>query len=891
MQSLCQVIARLFEIPLVWAARKLSCNTFHQIQCGQVHFISKSRPENTVVIGRSKPTTVIYIHDEWFWVRLLTSGSLGLAESYMLGEIDCADLRSILKIGLLNRDQLNQFDTRLSLLGTLFNRFKTVNTVDQAKLNVAAHYDTSNAMFAAFLDEGMSYSCPVWLPTQHHNHDHSHDTLEKAQQRKNVYHIQSAQIQASDHVLEIGVGWGTFAMQAVRETGCRVTAITLSNEQKILAEQRIAAAGLSKKITILLCDYREILDQGVLYDKVVSIEMVEHVGEKYWQEYFRGIHRSLKPNRIASFQSSIISNTVRGCESQWLEHLADHMGGCNAVQERKPGECQMADAITYGTHDGLVLDQVEDIAGFNRALRQWSDNFDANFDSEIRPDLMKKIPKITPALIEAFKRNWLPRCRAKEGPAFVFVDADGPEDQGVRVAIRRQAARSGRRRQHDSRISSQDETQDESSETTKAAAAAEVPSHQDEDETHITNNTISISYPQLSYNGYETLRIRYNFDITDLTSFTDVDLGKTAFLSLQGQPARLAGLLQKQPSSFLAYLPSRYGWSVCLDDAIHCVVARAGQMLGFPIAGARASALYGRALASLRAACEDEEHRMQADVYCATRLLALYELVELRGPKNHSSRFDWMLLKSQGPSIVVDEMYRHQKSIFETLSWQSFFQHASDTEYDPDASLWWKFFGAISFMPGVLKDMRILLSNTSQQEQQQQQQPQSSYTETRSAILSRAKQILTSLHHSHVLYQHTPPHPPSLFSLPTAPESPDRVRLRGFLLYVTMYICRVEATLSPGGIERAVAEAEAQTFASQALLIERTTVQVDPAMTWHLAQRNALALSIVQTRGEWYSDTERGWGEDGELWGFLGGRWLRWEDSWRDEYLKEELGG
>jgi len=197
------------------------------------------------------------------------------------------------------------------------------------------------------------------------------------------------------------------------------------------------------------------------------------------------------------------------------------------------------------------------------------------------------------------------------------------------------------------------------------------------------------SVPQPLSSRYETFRLSYNFDITDLTSFTDVDLATNAYRLLQDEPNRLVSLLQKQYSSFLAYLPSRYGSSTCLDDAMHCVAARAGQILGFQMPKSMPYILYGKALKSLQIAISDGAECTVSDIYCVTRLLVLYEvshpyvqssnglnitviqligppdttrlahhhrggirLVELRGPDCYTSKFDWMLLKSQGPSIV-----------------------------------------------------------------------------------------------------------------------------------------------------------------------------------------------------------------------------------------------
>jgi len=204
-----------------------------------------------------------------------------------------------------------QLDKQSPIVTKLYSLFAPTNTIEQAKRNVSAHYDVSNEMFATFLSPDMTYSCPLWLPPQ--DIEYKHDDLEKAQQRKLLYHIKAARIKSSDHVLEIGTGWGSFAIQAVRETGCTLTTVTLSTEQKALAEKRIDAAGLADKITVLLCDFREIpkLTVGRRFDKVVSIEMLEHTGIEYLHEYF-GVIKDLlmEEGAIATFQATMMSDSV-----------------------------------------------------------------------------------------------------------------------------------------------------------------------------------------------------------------------------------------------------------------------------------------------------------------------------------------------------------------------------------------------------------------------------------------------------------------------------------------------------------------------------------------------------------------------------------------------------
>jgi cyclopropane-fatty-acyl-phospholipid synthase len=166
--------------------------------------------------------------------------------------------------------------------------FSRINDISAALQNVVAHYDISNGHFASFLSPDMSYSCPIWSKPD--------ESLEKAQIRKVENVIQQARVQPTDHVLDIGGGWGALAIETVKRTGCRFTVVTLSANQKEWAEKRIRQEGLTDKIQYLLCDYRQIPSVPGGYDKVVSIEMLEHVGRKHLPNFFAVINRLLNPN-------------------------------------------------------------------------------------------------------------------------------------------------------------------------------------------------------------------------------------------------------------------------------------------------------------------------------------------------------------------------------------------------------------------------------------------------------------------------------------------------------------------------------------------------------------------------------------------------------------------
>ncbi|KAL2169809.1 hypothetical protein VTG60DRAFT_5628 [Thermothelomyces hinnuleus] len=274
--------------------------------------------------GHANPPVTLTVTSPNFYLRLFLLADMGFAQSYLLREVVCSDLTSFFRLFILNRARLNNGSTRLSsllfstalapILGyssgirgrTMTTRARS-NTAETALLNASAHYDLGNALFAAFLSADMTYSCPIWAPLprrsnsvaddRNDNGDEETDeeeTLEAAQFRKIHRVVASARIKRGDHVLEIGTGWGSFAIEAVKTTGCRVTTVTLSREQKAWVEERVRREGLEDKVEVLLLDYRAIPAVPGGYDKIVSIEMVEAVGKEHLGAYFAVVHRLLK---------------------------------------------------------------------------------------------------------------------------------------------------------------------------------------------------------------------------------------------------------------------------------------------------------------------------------------------------------------------------------------------------------------------------------------------------------------------------------------------------------------------------------------------------------------------------------------------------------------------
>lgn len=258
-------------------------------------------------------------------------------------------------------------------------------------------------MFAAFLSPDMTYSCPIWSPLS--SHASFEETLEEAQLTKLQYFVHQAQIGRYDHVLEIGTGWGSFAIEAVKTTGCRVTSLTLSKEQKVLAEDKIARAGMSGRIEVLLCDYRTLPppEEG-WYDKIVSIEMLEAVGAEFLDTYFECVNRFLKPEGgIAVFQCITIPEPRYTAYAAGQDFIRKYIfpGG------HLPTVSQLVRSIDVGSNGHLIVDDVRNIGGhYAKTLRLWRENFERNFASKIRPALIDQHKNMADQDIELFRNKW-----------------------------------------------------------------------------------------------------------------------------------------------------------------------------------------------------------------------------------------------------------------------------------------------------------------------------------------------------------------------------------------------------------------------------------------------------------------------------------------------------
>lgn len=247
------------------------------------------------------PDGVLVLHNWNLPKRALTGSTIGVAESYMDGDWNSPDITTFLRLFLVNEDWGNTLAQQSGIaraftkLQHWFNR----NTKTKAKKNISAHYDLGNDFYAEWLDPSMTYSSALYQTGA--------NDLQSAQTAKYRALAEAVGITKDDHVLEIGCGWGGFAEFAAKEIGCRITGLTISREQLDFARERIKAANLSDRATFKFQDYR---DEKGTYDKVISIEMFEAVGEAYWGTYFEKVHQALKPGGKAGIQVITINEAT-----------------------------------------------------------------------------------------------------------------------------------------------------------------------------------------------------------------------------------------------------------------------------------------------------------------------------------------------------------------------------------------------------------------------------------------------------------------------------------------------------------------------------------------------------------------------------------------------------
>jgi len=305
-----------------------------------------------------------------FFQRMVTGGAIGAAESYLEGEWISDDLTDLFQTLLRNEHVLQQFrSSLLSLSGfmTRLGHFRNRNSRSGSQRNIHEHYDLGNSFFSLFLDPTMMYSSGLFPSEQ--------ASLEEASIEKVDRVCRTLQLKPEDHLMEIGTGWGTFAIHAAGKYGCRVTTTTISEEQFRMATQRIADAGLSDQITVLRRDYRDLTGR---YDKLVSIEMIEAVGKEYLPQYFATCDRLLKDDGAMLIQAITMPEQRYERYRNSVDFIQKYVfpgGFLPSISEMQSCVAKNSSLRMIGLHEfGLH---------YARTLRVWNERFHERLD-EVR---------------------------------------------------------------------------------------------------------------------------------------------------------------------------------------------------------------------------------------------------------------------------------------------------------------------------------------------------------------------------------------------------------------------------------------------------------------------------------------------------------------------------
>lgn len=308
------------------------------------------------------------VHDPRFWKAVAQGGSIGAGEAYAEGWWSSPAPQDVVRLMVRNHAVLEGVDSGLAKLSAPIRRFAHAlrrNTRSGSRANISAHYDFSNDFFALFLDASMTYSCGFY--------ESANSTLNEASIAKIDRLCRKLDLRPGDHLLEIGTGWGAFAIHAAREYGCRVTTTTISQQQHDYAARRFAESGVGDRIELLLQDYRTL--EGS-YDKLVSVEMIEAVGHHYYEAFHRRCAALLKPDGRMAIQAITIADQHYERAKNSVDFIQAHIF---------PGSCipSVTALLTSATRaSDLKLVQLEDIGEhYVRTLADWRSRLRMNWNA------------------------------------------------------------------------------------------------------------------------------------------------------------------------------------------------------------------------------------------------------------------------------------------------------------------------------------------------------------------------------------------------------------------------------------------------------------------------------------------------------------------------------
>ncbi|KAJ7288149.1 CFS1-like protein [Mycena rebaudengoi] len=434
-------VARLSEAAVVALMQNITKGQLRVLTYSQIY----SFPPVGVAVDKANMKAELRVVNDAFWLRLCLMSDLGFSEAFMYGDVECDDLVSLFNIFLDNRENLSNLSSKASYLFTLpqqLTSYRFLNTIGNSRSNISAHYDISNDMFSGFLSQDMTYSCAIfedldgdmkggvargeWSGGQglrrlgkkpsaavsQPTDQPDVDELYEAQIRKLAHIIDKAKIRPGHRVLEIGSGWGSMAMLIAQTVeGTTVDTLTLSVQQQSLARERIAAAGLSDRISVHLMDYRDMpAEWKGAFDRVVSIEMIEAVGAEFLVSYWKMVDWAMKPVggvgcvQVITIPEARFERYIREIDfiRKWV-----FPGGF------LPTLTLLLQSLQTGSSGRLIVDSVSNIGPhYARTLREWRRRFLAQFDSVIVPALKREYPDVMNGPrgkeeIEVFKRKWI----------------------------------------------------------------------------------------------------------------------------------------------------------------------------------------------------------------------------------------------------------------------------------------------------------------------------------------------------------------------------------------------------------------------------------------------------------------------------------------------------
>ena len=272
-----------------------------KIHYGYLVLIDFNGKEHFFGDNKSTLKAKIKINDPSFCLKILTRGSSGLGESYINGEFETNDLTSLIELTAKNIRVTHKFagTFEISVFKNFLKKNVYSNTKERSKQNISSHYDLGNEFFSTWLDKTLTYSCGIF--------NTSEETLEKAQINKYNKLISMVKPRNGDRVLEIGCGWGGFAVHLAKNYNIKLDCITISKKQFLFTKERIRREGLNNKVNVKMLDYRDVKNK---YDIIISIEMIEAVGERYLNKYFNVIKENLAPGGRGAIQSIIIKDEL-----------------------------------------------------------------------------------------------------------------------------------------------------------------------------------------------------------------------------------------------------------------------------------------------------------------------------------------------------------------------------------------------------------------------------------------------------------------------------------------------------------------------------------------------------------------------------------------------------